>query len=72
MQNAKQVYHCKTFSDDLVQVAEDNIQHGDSQIVLMEEDRLTEEDQLELDIEKKEKEKAEKDQCPHLPVSMCI
>ena len=48
MQNAKQVY-CKTFSDDHIQVSENNTQHGDCQIVLMEEDRLTEDDQVELE-----------------------
>ena len=48
MQNAKQAY-CKTFSNDHVQVAENNTQHGDCQIVLMEEDRLTEDDQVELE-----------------------
>ena len=56
-------------------MAEDNTQHGDSQIVLMEEDRLTEEDQVQLEKEyqlNNDKEIAEKDQCPHLPVSTCI
>ena len=47
MQNAKQAY-CKFFSDEYVQVAENNAQHGDC-IVLMEEDRLVEEDQVELE-----------------------
>ena len=44
MQNAKQAY-CKTFSDNHVQVVENNTQHGDCQIVLMED---TEEDHIEL------------------------
>ena len=44
MQNAKQAY-CNTFSDEYVQVAENNTQHGDCQIVLMED---TEEDHIEL------------------------
>ena len=44
MQNAKQVY-CNTFSDEYVQVAENNTQYGDCQIVLMED---TEEDHTEL------------------------
>ena len=74
MQNAKQVY-CKTFSDDHVQVAENNTQHGDYQIVLMEEDRLTEGDQVELENvnqQKNDEEIAEKYQCPDFPVSTCI
>ena len=74
MQNAKQAY-CKTFSDDHVQVAENNTQHGDCQIVLMEKDRLTEEDQVELENEcqqNNDEEIAEKYQCPHFPVSTCI
>ena len=73
MQNAKQAY-CKMFSDDHVQVAENNTQHGDCQIVLMEEDRLTEEDQVELENEyqlNNDEEKAEKYQCPDFPVSTC-
>ena len=44
MQNAKQAY-CKFFSDEYVQVFENNTQHGDCQIVLMED---TEEDHIEL------------------------
>ena len=48
MQNTKQAY-CNTFSDDHVQVAENNTQNGDCQIVLMEEDRHTEQDQVELE-----------------------
>ena len=44
MQNAKQVY-CNTFSDDYVQMAENNTQHGDCQIVIMED---TVEDHIEL------------------------
>ena len=44
MQNAKQVY-CNTFSDEHDQVAENDTQHGDCQIVLMED---TEEDHIEL------------------------
>ena len=74
MQNAKQAY-CKTFSNDHVQVAENNTQHGDCQIVLMEEDRLTEEDQVELENENQQKndeEIAEKYQCPDFPVSTCL
>ena len=67
MQNAKQAYF-KTFSDDHVQVAE---KHGDCQIVLMEEDRLTEEDQVELENEYQQNND-EKYQCPHFPVSTCI
>ena len=74
MQNAKQVY-CKTFSDYHVQVAENSTQHGDCQIVLMEEDRLVEEDQVELVNENQlnnGEEIAEKYHCPHFPVSACI
>ena len=44
MQNAKQAY-CNTFSDGYVQVAENNTQHGDCPIVLMED---AEEDHIEL------------------------
>ena len=44
MQNAKQAY-CKTFSDEYFQVAENITQHGDCQIVLMED---TVEDHIEL------------------------
>ena len=44
MQNSKQAY-CNTFSDEYVQVAENKTQHGDCQIVLMED---TEEDHIEL------------------------
>ena len=44
MQNAKQAY-CNTFSDEFVEVAENNTQHGDFQIVLMED---TEADHIEL------------------------
>ena len=44
MQNAKQAY-CNTFSDEYVQVSENNIQHGDCQIVLMED---TEVDHIEV------------------------
>ena len=70
MQNAKQAY-CKTFSDDHdVQVAENNTQHGDCQIVLMEEDRLTEEE-VELENEY-QLNNDEKYQCPDFPVSTCI
>ena len=74
MQNAKQAY-CKTFSDDRVQVAENNTHHGDCQIVLMEEDGLTEEDQIELENvnqQKNDEEIAEKYQYPDFPVSTCI
>ena len=74
MQNAKQVY-CKTFSNDHVQMVENYTQHGDCQIVLMEEDRLVEEHQVELENEYQlniDEEIAEKDQCPHFPVSTCI
>ena len=73
MQNAKQAY-CKTFSNDHVQVAENNTQHGDCQIVLMEEDRLTEEDQVELENENQlnDDKEIEKYQCPDFPVSTCI
>ena len=39
MQNAKQSY-CNTFSDEYVQVAENNTQHGDCQIVHTEEDHI--------------------------------
>ena len=60
MQNAKQVY-CKTFSNDHVQVVENNTQHGDCQIVLMEEDRLTEEDQIELENEYQQKNELDKE-----------
>ena len=73
MQNAKQAY-CKTFSDDRVQVAENNT-HGDCQIVLMQEDGLTEEDQIELENvnqQKNDEEIGEKYQCPDFPVSTCI
>ena len=73
MQNAKQVY-CKALSDDHVQVVENNTQHGDCQIVLMEE-RLTEEDQVELESEyqqNNDEEIAEKYQYPDFPVSTCI
>ena len=51
------------------------MQHGDCQIVLMEEDRLAEEDQVELENENQQKndeEIAEKYQCPDFPVSTCI
>ena len=44
MQNAKQVY-CNTFSDEYVQVAENNTQLGDCPIVLLED---SEEDHIEL------------------------
>ena len=44
MQNAKQAY-CNTFSDEYVQVAENNTQHRDCHIVLMKD---TEEDHIEL------------------------
>ena len=44
MQNAKQAY-CNLFSNEYVQVAENNTQHGDCQIVLMED---TEVDHIEL------------------------
>ena len=74
MQNAKQAY-CKTFFDDRVQVAENNTHHGDCQIVLMEEDGLTEEDQIELENvnqQKNDEEIGEKYQCPDFPVSTCI
>ena len=44
MQNAKQAY-CNTFSNEYIEVAENNTQHGDCQIVLMED---TVEDHIEL------------------------
>ena len=44
MQNAIQAY-CKTFSDNHVQVVESNTQHGNCQIVLMED---TEEHYIEF------------------------
>ena len=72
MQNAKQAY-CNTFSDEYIEVAENNTQHGDCQIVLMEEDRLTEDDQVEFENENQlnnGEEIAEKDQCPLFPVSI--
>ena len=68
MQNAKQAYF-KTFSNDHVQVAE---KHGDCQTVLMEEDRLTEKDQVELENAEYQQNNDEKYQCPHFPVSTCI
>ena len=74
MLNAKQAY-CKTFSNDHVQVAENNTQHGDCQIVLMEEDRLAEEDKVELVNvyqQNNDEEIPEKYQRPNFPVSTCI
>ena len=74
MQNAKQAYF-DTFSDDHFQVVENNTQHGDCQIVLMEEDRLVDEDQFELENvyqQSNVEDIAEKDQCPLFPVSSCI
>ena len=70
MQNAKLAY-CSTFSDEYVQVAENNTQHGDCQIVLMEdmEDQVEVENEYQLNIDE---ELADKYQCPHFPVSTCI